>query len=562
MHSLPPSPPLKPHYPVLIIGAGINGCGVFRDLCLQGVDCLLIDRGDICEGASAAPSRLIHGGIKYLETGEFRLVRESAMERNRLLRNAPHYVKPLETVVPMQSWLGGIIPSAMRFMGFKAKLNDRGAVITEIGLRIYDAYNRKIRALPDHRFFGTARLRAAYPGFDRRLIAAGLYYEGRITHAERLGLELVQDGLAANHESALRTYTCATAQPDGSLRLTDQLTGETATVTADIIINAGGAWIDKVNAGLGITSRHMGGSKGSHLIVENHELHDALDGRMIYFGTADGRVNLVYPFFGNVLIGSTDIPVTDPDAAVCSAQETDYLLEVVRELFPAIRLTRDQIRLTYCGVRPLPRSEGVDIGAVTRDHAVAEDALPVTRRPVLSLIGGKWTTFRAFSEQVTDRVLGHFGKARSVATEDLAIGGGRGFPVSDEDQRQWVQSLADSTGVDAERARALLARYGTRATAVAGFISRGADRPLATLPGYSVREIHYLVTAEPVRRLSDVLLRRTAIAMEGLLTPAAIAETADVAGAALGWDAARIAQERDHALQERDRRRPAPAGRA
>lgn len=96
---------LKPHYPVLIIGAGINGCGTFRDLCLQGVDCLLIDRGDICGGASAAPSRLIHGGIKYLETNEFRLVKESAMERNRLLRNAPHYVKALEVVFPSKSWL-------------------------------------------------------------------------------------------------------------------------------------------------------------------------------------------------------------------------------------------------------------------------------------------------------------------------------------------------------------------------------------------------------------------------------------------------------------------------
>ena len=178
---------VKPHYPVLIIGAGINGCGTFRDLCLQGVDCLLIDRGDVCEGASAAPSRLIHGGIKYLETGEFRLVRESAIERNRLLRNAPHYVKPLETVLPVHSWLGGIIPSALRFLGFKAKLKDRGAAITELGLRIYDAYSRKVAALPGHRFLGARQLRAEYPGFDAKFIAAGLYYEGRITHAERAG---------------------------------------------------------------------------------------------------------------------------------------------------------------------------------------------------------------------------------------------------------------------------------------------------------------------------------------------------------------------------------------
>jgi len=196
---------LKPHYPVLIIGAGINGCGLFRDLSLQGVDCLLIDRGDMCEGASAAPSRLIHGGIKYLETGEFRLVRESAMERNRLLRNAPHVVKPIETVLPVASWFGGIVSSALRFVGVKAKLKDRGAIITEIGLRIYDAYNRQVRALPDHQFWGSGALRSEYPSFARHIKAAGLYYEGRITHAERLGMELVMDGLAANPGSALRT---------------------------------------------------------------------------------------------------------------------------------------------------------------------------------------------------------------------------------------------------------------------------------------------------------------------------------------------------------------------
>ena len=559
MQSLPTAP-LKPHYKVLIIGAGINGCGVFRDLSLQGVDCLLIDRGDICEGASAAPSRLIHGGIKYLETGEFRLVRESAVERNRLLRNAPHYVKPLETVVPVQSWLGGIVPSALRLLGFKAKLNDRGAAITELGLRIYDAYNRKVRALPDHRFFGTAKLRRAYPGFDRKIIAAGLYYEGRITHAERLGLELVMDGLAANAGSALRTYTCAEATGDGTMQLVDQLTGARLQIATEVIINAGGAWIDKVNAGLGITSHHMGGSKGSHLIVDSPPLHDALDGRMIYFGTADGRVNLVYPFFGNVLVGSTDIPVKDPDEACCSEQETDYLLGVVKEILPDIALSRDQIRLIYCGVRPLPRSEGVDIGAVSRDHAVAEDALSVTGQPVLSLIGGKWTTFRAFSEQVTDRVLTLFGETRKVSTEDLAIGGGRGFPSTDLEQRQWVRSLADTHDLDSLRAELLLARYGTQAEKVAAFIKLNEDSPLRSLRGYSAREILYLAQAEPTRRLADILLRRTAIAMEGLLTPDVIIETADLVAAAQGWDADRIASEVTHAMRELARRQPGDGG--
>lgn len=551
---------LRPHYPVLIIGAGINGCGTFRDLALQGVDCLLIDRGDICEGASAAPSRLIHGGIKYLETGEFRLVRESAMERNRLLRNAPHYVKPLETVLPVQSWFGGIIPSALRFLGLKAKFKDRGAIITEMGLRIYDAYNRKVRALPDHRFFATGRLRAEYPGFDRKIIAAGLYYEGRITHAERLGLELVMDGLTANPGSALLTYARAEASGEpGCLAITDQLTGEKSFLTADVIINAGGAWIDKVNAGLGITSRHMGGSKGSHLIVRNAELHAALAGRMIYFGTSDGRVNLVYPFFGNVLIGSTDIPVKDPDEAFCSAEETDYMLSVVGDLFPDIRITREQILLITCGVRPLPRSEGVDIGAVSRDHIIARDTLPGTGQPVLSLIGGKWTTFRAFSEQAADAVLALLGKSRKVSTQDLPIGGGRGFPETERAQRGWAERLARAHGLAPARAEALLQRYGTHAENVAGFIAAHGDTPLRSLPGYTAGEFAFLCSEEPVRRLADLLFRRTAIAMEGLLTPAVIEEVGPIAARALGWNAQRLAAEVEHTARELNRRSPAPA---
>jgi glycerol-3-phosphate dehydrogenase len=546
-----------PHYPVLIIGAGINGCGVFRDLCLQGVDCLLIDRGDVCEGASAASSRLIHGGIKYLETGEFRLVRESAMERNRLLRNAPHYVKPLETILPLRSWLGGIIPSARRCLGLKAKLRDRGAAITALGLRIYDVYSREVRALPNHHFLTRSQLRAEYPDLNGTIIAAGFYHEAHITHAERLGFELVSDGLIANPGSALSTYTTATAgTAAGEIRLTDLLTGNIRKITADVIVNAGGAWIDKVNASLGISSRHIGGSKGSHLILDNPQLFAALKGRMIYFGTADGRVNLVYPFFGHVLVGSTDIPVANPDEATCTDAETDDMLGTVHDIFPAINLTREQVLLTYCGVRPLPRATVKDIGSVSRDHSIAQDVLPHTNRPVLSLIGGKWTTFRAFSAQVTDRVLPLVGGRRVTATENLAIGGGRDFPATDQELRLWSHALAGTHRLDPSRAQQLLLRYGTRATLVADLIMQGDDHPLISLPGYSTREIIFLCREEHVRRLADVLFRRTAIAMEGALTPTAIAEVADVAAAALDWDAPRRGQEIHHCTFELNRRQP------
>ncbi len=538
----------KSHYSVLIIGAGINGCGTFRDLCLQGVDCLLVDRVDVCSGASAAPSRLIHGGIKYLETNEFRLVRESAMERNRLLNNAPHYVKALEVVFPVNSWFAGLKDAVLGYLGFKARIKERGALLVEIGLRIYDFYNRKVKALPDHRFFGKNKLREQFPAVTKKAVAAGLYYEGRVTHAERLGLELVLDGLAAQPQSSLRTYTEVQGQPQhGAFKLKDLVTGETTQVTADVVINASGAWIDKVNDGLGITSGYMGGSRGAHLIVKHEGLLQATQGRMMYFGCKDGRFNLLYPFFGNVLVGSTDLAQHDPDLAHCSAEETDYLLSVVSEIFPDIKLTREDVILTYSGVRPLPRANGKDIGDVSRDHSIGRDKLPGTDVPVLSLIGGKWTTFRAFSEQSCDAVLTLLSKPRSVSTVDMPIGGGRNYP-RDETSRNAMVSKIGSRGHE------LLDRYGTKALAVQEFADTTQDRPVTSLPGYSTGEIAYICAHENVRRLADLLLRRTAITMEGLLTPEAIHETAKIAADALGWNKVRTKAEIEHAVAELARR--------
>ena len=538
----------KSHYSVLIIGAGINGCGTFRDLCLQGIDCLLVDRVDVCSGASAAPSRLIHGGIKYLETNEFRLVRESAMERNRLLNNAPHYVKALEVVFPVNSWFAGLKDGFLGYLGFKTRIKERGALLIEIGLRIYDFYNRKVKALPDHRFFGRNKLREQFPAVTKNAVAAGLYYEGRVTHAERLGLELVLDGLAAQQQSSLCTYTEVQGQPQhGAFALQDLITGDTTHVTADVVINASGAWIDKVNDSLGISSQYMGGSRGAHLIVKHEGLLKATQGRMMYFGCKDGRFNLLYPFFGNVLVGSTDLSQKDPDLAHCSAEETDYLLSAVSEIFPDIKLSRDDVILTYSGVRPLPRANGKDIGDVSRDHSIGRDVLPGTNVAVLSLIGGKWTTFRAFSEQSCDAVLTLLGKARSVSTVELPIGGGRDYPRDEKSRNSMVSKIGT-------RGNVLLDRYGTKALVVQKFVDTTQDRPIVSLPGYSTGEIAYICTHENVRHLADLLLRRTAITMEGLLTPQAIQETAKIAADALGWNKARTKGEIEHTEAELARR--------
>ena len=531
------------HYPVVIVGGGINGAGLFRDLCLQGVDCLLAEAEDFCAGASAGPSRLIHGGIKYLETGEFRLVRQSTLERNLLLKNAPHYVKPIETVLPIPSWFGGIVPSIIRFFGGKTKLTDRGLVITKLGLEMFDVFGRHHRGMPRHALALRAATRKAFPDMADWVAATATYFDARVTHAERLGLELVLDGLAARPTSSLAiNHLALEGAAGGALALRDRITGGAYHVTAEVVVNAAGAWIDKANAALGLDTRYIGGHKGSHLVVDNPRLLAALDGKMVYFGASDGRVALLYPFMGHVLIGSTDIPVEDPDSATCSDAERDYMLGTVREIFPGIPVFTDQVIYTYCGVRPLPCSEGLDPGAVSRDHSIRTDRLPGTAIPVHSLIGGKWTTFRGFAAEAADLVLADLGRRRTSSTDLEPIGGGRDFPRTEAAKRALLARLT-TLGASPARAQVLLDRYGTRALVLAERCAARQDTPLETLPDYSRAEIGYLLEREMVEGLADLVFRRTDIALSGRLTPAVARELADLASETLGWSERRCADE-------------------
>ncbi len=527
------------HVPVVIAGAGINGAGLYRDLSMQGVDCLLCDKSDICSGASAAPSRLIHGGLKYLETGEFRLVAQSTLERNLLLGNAPHAVRPLKTVIPIFSWFGGIVPSIARVLGVPAKLSDRGVLITELGLGLYDLFGSRERAMPRHGLALRRRSLAGLPALKPDIVATGSYYDAAVTLPERLGLELVLDGGRANPGSVALTHTGLAGRDGDALLLRDETTGEALRVTADVVVNAGGAWIDRVNAKLGLERTYIGGTKGSHLLLDNPELVRQLDGRMVYFGSPDGRICLVYPYFGLALVGSTDIRADDPDAAVCEDAEAAYMLEAVAAMFPGVAVAPGQVVYRYCGVRPLPAADVDDPGRISRDHSIREDVLAEGRTPVLSLVGGKWTTFRGFAEEAADRVLALVGKERRVSTRHVAIGGGRDFPAGEAARAAWIGRVSASSGLEAGRVACLLDRYGTRAEAFAARAGSHGDRPLSSLPDYSVGEIAQISDEELVGSLADVIFRRTTIAITGRLTPEALDELAGIVAGACGWPAGR-----------------------
>jgi len=539
----------SPKISVLIIGGGINGAGLFRDLSMQGVDCLLIDKTDFAAGASSAPSRLIHGGVKYLETGEFRLVAESTLERNLLLKNAPHYVLPLETVLPIHSYFGGLIASARRFFGMKAKLADRGAVISKIGLAMYDFLGRHDRTMPRHHFALRKRSLEELPLLDPAIKATATYYDARVTQAERLNFELVADGLAACEQSAAANYVSVERAENGMVVLRDLVTEQRIAVQADVVVNAGGAWIDSVNAALGIGRKYIGGAKGSHLIVDHPALHAQLRGRMVYYGSADGRISLIYPFMDKLLIGSTDIRVSDPDRVRCEDDEVAYMLGVLREVFPRVVLKESDIAFRYSGVRPLPYSDAANPGDVSRDHVVHVDQLPGTSVPVLSLVGGKWTTFRGFSESVADDVLKRLSRARKVSTRHESIGGGRGYPLDSKERAAWIGEFVELTPISATRAETLLERYGTTASSVAAFCAQAADHPLTSEPAYTSREIEYLCTREMVTRLADLLFRRTSIAISGRLTNALLQEVAAIAAQVLEWDASRAQYEIEATLE-------------
>ena len=519
---------------VLVIGAGGNGAGLFRDLCLQGVTCAIVDKADFGSGTSAAPSRLIHGGIKYLETGELRLVAESTLERNLLLRNAPHLVKPLQTVIPMFSWFKGMGAALRTLFGSTTAPRSRGAILIEIGLTIYDFYGRRHRVMPKHRFWGRSQAKSELPALTDKAVAAGTYYDAMITAPERLVMELVQDGLRAQPGSIALTYADLGATNEAEVTVTDA-SGERFVFSPKLVVNAAGPWIDQVNTKLGVSAKLIGGTKGSHIIVDNPDLVAMLGGRMIYYEANDGRICLVFDYLGKALVGSTDIRANDPDNVVCEDDEIDYLLESLAELLPGIPVTRDQIVFTYSGVRPLPASDGTAVGLISRDHSAPVFEPDGTRPfPIISMVGGKWTTFRGFSEEAADMVLARLGQTRRLSTKELAIGGGADHPADAED---WARGFDDPA-----RARTLLTRYGTTATQI--LKAEGAKpRYLGNALDYSEQEIAWIAKNEDVIHLADIVIRRTQIAVCGALTLAGLTEIASVAGRALAWDTCRIADE-------------------
>ncbi|WP_125616652.1 glycerol-3-phosphate dehydrogenase/oxidase [Specibacter cremeus] len=545
----------RPHARVLIIGGGINGVGTFRDLALQGVDVALVERGDYCQGASGASSHMIHGGIRYLENGEFRLVRESVVERNRLLKIAPHYVKPLKTTIPINSLFSGILAAPLRFLTHRqGKPKERGAFLIKAGLSLYDAFSRDGGTVPRHQFMGRTKALAELPALNPGIKYAATYFDASVHNPERLTLDVLQDGekagLGAGGENRARAtnYVSVTAVTADGVQLTDQLTGETFTMTADVMVNTTGAWVDETNRALGAGTRFMGGTKGSHIVLDHPELLAACQGREIFFEHTDGRIVLIYPMGDRVLVGTTDVDADMGVDAVCTPAEIDYFLELIGHVFPAVTVSREAIVYSFSGVRPLPRHDETAPGFVSRDYRIerADHVIAGRTVPTLSLVGGKWTTFRALSEHLADEVLAILSESRKESTAQLAIGGGAGFPTTPGGVEAWIAAHTGA-GIDATRAGVLLTRYGMRAQAVLDYLAAAPDRVFDSTHELSAREIAFMVEHEQIGHLVDVLIRRTSLAFRGLVSAELLVELAGALAGPMGWDASLQTAEIAHA---------------
>ncbi len=438
---------------VVILGAGINGAALARELICQRVAVTLVDTHDISGGATAYSSRLIHGGLRYLEYGEFALVRESLEERERLLHQASAWVKPLRLYVPVRSRLSGLIPSGMKFLGLERwapRHRERGLWLVQCGLMLYD-YLARSSQLPRHRTHRVGALTPLPIVDPRRSRWLCEYFDAQVRYPERFVVALLADARreAERTGTPLAVHTYARARLDGQRVIIDRNDGvELAQLEPSAVINATGAWVDRTleqllprdssetplsprGTGAGgervpaapQAPRLMAPTKGSHLVLNSERLQQRLNGSGLYAEADDGRPVFILPLGPVQLIGTTDLPYDgDPRDAVATDDEIDYLLSTVNRYLAdpsGSIVSRDDLLYHYSGVRPLPAAHTSSTAAVTRRHWIHEHTdAPL---PLVSLIGGKLTTCRALAEQTADLLLARLKLPRLTSTRERPL---------------------------------------------------------------------------------------------------------------------------------------------
>lgn len=494
---------LKKEFDLIVIGGGINGCGIARDAAERGLKVMLLEKEDFGSGCTSVPTRIIHGGPRYLEHLEFDLVKESLRERELLLKNASHLVRPLEFCI-------------LIYKGDK-----RGYFLVKTGMILYDLLSLG-KSLPSHKMMSAGEFINYEPSVKKDgLNGAAVYYDCQATYIERVCLENIlmakqYGALALNHAEVVGINL--SSDKISEIVFVDSLSGKTHKARAKLVVNVSGPWVDSLCSltNKNIT-RKIGGTKGSHIVVNKFENGPA---RALFMSAkSDNRPFYIIPWQNYYLIGTTDIPFSgDLDNVKTSPEEIKYLLSEANSILATRQLTEKDILFTYSGVRPLPYSEGKEPGAITRRHVICDHANDGITN-FISVVGGKLTTYRNLSEQVVDLAYKKLGyDIASCQTRIKPLIGSIDGDV-EKYKNQEIKKSKRKYDLDSDIIMHLISLHGKKYADVLNLTLR--DRNLGRLlssNSLDIRaQVEHAINKELAFTLCDILLRRTTLGLnEGL----------------------------------------------
>lgn len=508
-------------YDIAVIGGGINGAGIARDAALRGLRVILLEKNDFGSGTSSWSSRLIHGGLRYLEHAEIPLVFESLHERRRLRELAGHLVEPLLLTIPV-------------YQGSR-----RGMFMIRLGMLAYDILSLG-KKMPGHKMLNRDALIEEAPGLSREgLLGGAQYFDAQVTFAERLVMENVLGASDAGADVRNYSPVIGISVRQGRVRglqYLDHATGEETEISVPVVINAAGPWVDRV---LATVNREMppfmGGTKGSHIVVGPFE--GAPSSAFYVEAESDGRPFFIIPWFDQYLIGTTDIRYDgDPGDVVASEQEVEYLLRETNRVFPAARLNRNAIHYAYSGVRPLPRKTSGPESAITRKHIIYRHRKAA--RGLISIIGGKLTTYRNLAEQAVNKALR---SAELTAGPCLTRGQPLPGAVNLDGARK---QLAELPGLPADCAARLIRIYGGRAVDIVAKHDINDEAFLDENRTVLAAEVWHAVRVERAVTLVDIMHRRMMIGLSSDQGRTLADKTGTLAADAAGWNKAELGRQR------------------
>lgn len=516
-------------FDVLVIGGGINGVAIARECARRGRRVLLVEQNDFCSGTTSRSTRIIHGGLRYLEQFEFDLVRESLRERERLLRQSPHLVRAMQFVL--------VLPQKPRSLL-------RSSLAIRTGLWLYNHWAGGRRSPSGDVSPVEAQLDAG------RAWAIYSYEDAQCEFPERLVAEWLADSMASgavvrNHTAVLEITRDAGQGRVTGARLRDRISGQEYSVSATSIVNAAGPWADIIAVSAGIKSERMvGGVRGSHLVLPKFA---GAPEQPLYTEAADGRQIFVIPWNRQVLVGSTEVLDSDlPEDAQPSGEEITYLFQNFSRLLPHSGLTQADIRYAFAGIRPLPYAPAKKYSAITRRH-ILRDHTDEGASGLISVIGGKLTTAAGLAREAGRKL----GLAIPEPASVLAA------PVDEEGiesvVRLWSHAVACKARIPEQCAHGIAEWHGRHALAIAhaASVDERLREPICEHSCHLVAEAVEAVAHESAITLGDILLRRVPVALGPCWSEECSREAALKIGTALGWDTARIHQEVDSFEEER-----------